>query len=222
MPKDIKTLIEGYKEFQKQYFNGKCGVFEDLVRHGQSPKVLMIACSDSRVDPAIVMNCKPGDLFVVRNVANLVPPYQADNSYHGSSAALEFAISHLKIRHVVIFGHSQCGGIQSLIDQVETEHPPYSFVAKWMELAQNARKQTFEKHADATPEEKAHYCGHYAIINSLINLLTFPWVEQGVKERSLYIHGWFFNLSTGIIDAYNFDTKKFEELGENISRPKGL
>ena len=216
MPKNIETLIDGYKEFRQKYFSGSCDIFEELVRHGQNPKVLMIACSDSRVDPAIVMNCKPGDLFVVRNVANLVPPYQADNSYHGTSAALEFAICDLKIHHVVIFGHSQCGGIKSLVDHVMSEHPPYSFVAKWMELAQSACDETFEKHADATPEEKAHYCGHYAIINSLTNLLTFPWISKGVNDRTLFIHGWFFNLSTGIIDAYNFESGQFEEPGSTL------
>jgi carbonic anhydrase len=212
MPRSIDSLIEGYKKFQKEYFNGQCDVFDDLVRNGQNPKALMIACSDSRVDPAIVMNCKPGDLFVIRNVANLVPPYQADNTYHGTSAALEFAICDLKIHHVVIFGHSQCGGIRALVDHVENEDPSYSFVTKWMELAQSACDLTFEKHAEATAEEKAHHCGHYAIINSLNNLLTFPWIEKGVKEKKLFIHGWFFNLSTGMIDAYNFETKQFEEL----------
>lgn len=214
MPKNIESLIEGYKKFQEQYYDGHCEIFEDLVRHGQSPKALMVACSDSRVDPAIVMNCKPGDLFVVRNVANLVPPYQADNAYHGTSAALEFAVCGLKIHHLVIFGHSQCGGIQALMDRVENEHSSYSFVAKWMEIAQSACDLTLEKHADATSEEKAHHCGHYAIINSLNNLMTFPWIAKGLKDRTLFLHGWFFNLSTGIIDAYNFNSGQFEELGQ--------
>ncbi|MBM3632526.1 MAG: carbonic anhydrase [Alphaproteobacteria bacterium] len=216
MPKNIESLIDGYKEFRQQYFSGSCDVFEELVRHGQSPKVLMIACSDSRVDPAIVMNCKPGDLFVVRNVANLVPPYEADNAYHGTSAALEFAVRGLKIHHVVIFGHSQCGGIQTLINQAGKEHLPYSFVTKWMELAQSACDYTYTHHAQATLEEKAHLCGHYAIINSLNNLMTFPWISEGVKDNTLFIHGWFLNLSTGIIDAYNFKSKQFEELGGEI------
>lgn len=214
MPKSIDSLIEGYKTFRAQYFSGGCDIFEDLVRHGQSPKVLMVACSDSRVDPAIVMNCKPGDLFVVRNVANLVPPYEADNAHHGTSAALEFAICDLKIHHVVVFGHSQCGGIRALVENADVPHPPYSFVTKWMELAQSACDQTFQNHADATLDEKCHHCGHYAIINSLNNLKTFPWIAEGIKEGRLFIHGWFFNLSTGSIDAYNFESGRFEELGE--------
>lgn len=217
MPKNIDLLIEGYQQFRKQYFNENCDIYKDLVRKGQNPNVLMIACSDSRVDPAIVMNCKPGDLFVIRNVANLVPPYQADNTYHGTSAALEFAICDLNIHHVVIFGHSQCGGIQALMDHVHNENSPYSFVTKWVELAQSACDLTFEKHREASAEEKAHLCGHYAIINSLNNLLTFPWIAKGVNDKTLFIHGWFFNLSTGIIDAYNFKTGQFEELGNSLS-----
>lgn len=216
MPKDIQMLIEGYQTFKEQYFDGTNVVFEDLVRRGQSPKILMIACSDSRVDPAIIMNCKPGDLFVVRNVANLVPPYQADDSYHGTSAALEFAICDLNIHHVVIFGHSQCGGIRALVEHADVPHPPYSFVTKWMELAQSACDQTYANHPEASLEEKSHHCGHYAIINSLKNLLTFPWVAQGVQEKKLFIHGWFFNLSTGSIDAYNSKTGAFEELSESV------
>lgn len=213
MPKNINSLIEGYKKFRSQYFSGDSAVFEKLVRHGQHPKVLMIACSDSRVDPAIITNCEPGDLFVVRNVANLVPPYQADDSHHGTSAALEFAVCNLKIRHVVVFGHSQCGGIRALVENADIPYPSYSFVSKWMELAQSACDQTYQNHPTASLEEKAHHCGHYAIINSLNNLMTFPWIVDGIQQGNLFIHGWFFDLSTGSIDACNLKTGTFEELG---------
>lgn len=213
MPKDIGSLVQGYQEFRKKYFNGKSPIFEDLVRLGQRPKVLIIACSDSRVDPAIVLDCQPGDLFVVRNVANLVPPYQIDNSYHGISAALEFAVSSLKVHHVIVFGHSQCGGIQSLVENPDNSHPCYSFVAKWMELARPACERTYQNHPHTTLDEKIQICGHYALIQSLNNLMTFPWIASSVQEGTLCIHGWFFNLSTGIIDAYNIDTENFEELG---------
>jgi carbonic anhydrase len=215
MPKDIGSLIKGYQEFRQQYFNGTNPVFEELVRLGQNPKVLVIACSDSRVDPALVMHCQPGDLFVVRNVANLVPPYQDDNTYHGTSAALEFAVKGLAIRHVIVFGHSQCGGIRALIEQKTTSHS-HSFVAKWMDIASSAYAKTCQKHPQATLDEKAQHCGHYAIINSLNNLMTFPWVRDGVEKESLFIHGWFFNLATGIIDAYDSQADQFKELQESI------
>lgn len=112
MPKEIDRLVRGYQAFRSHYFNRDNPIFEKLVYHGQHPKALMIACSDSRVDPAIIMNAQPGDLFIIRNVANLVPPYEDDDTYHGTSAALEFGVCILNIRHIVIFGHTQCGGIR--------------------------------------------------------------------------------------------------------------
>lgn len=211
MPKNIRALIQGYQEFRKHYFSGNNSVFEELVRLGQSPKVLVIACSDSRVDPALVMSCQPGDLFVVRNVANLVPPFQDDNTYHGTSAALEFAIKGLAIQHVIVFGHSQCGGIGALMEQGTVTHS-HSFVAKWMDLAKSAYDKTCQNHPEATFDEKVHLCGHYAIINSLKNLMTFPWIQEGVEKERISIHGWFFNLATGVIDAYDFQSGQFKEL----------
>ena len=213
MPKSINSLIKGYQEFRKQYFSGNNPVFEELVRLGQTPKVLIIACSDSRVDPALVMNCRPGDLFVVRNVANLVPPYQDDNTYHGTSAALEFAIKDLAIQHVIVFGHSECGGIQALMEQETITHS-HDFVAKWMDIANSAYDKTHQNHPEATLDEKEHLCGHYAIINSLNNLMTFPWIREGVEQKSISIHGWFFNLTTGTIDTYDFQSGQFKELQE--------
>jgi carbonic anhydrase len=218
MPKNIGALIKGYQKFRKQYFSGNNSVFEELVRFGQSPKALIIACSDSRVDPALVMNCEPGDLFVVRNVANLVPPYQDDNTYHGTSAALEFAVKGLAIHHIIVFGHSQCGGISALMEQETITHSQ-GFVAKWMDLASSAYEKTCQDHPEATLEEKAEYCGHYAIINSLNNLMTFPWIQKGVEQKTLFIHGWFFNLSTGMINAYDFQSGQFEELKEIKETP---
>ena len=111
MPKEVQSLIEGYRSFRQQYLENNKSRYDQLVHQGQRPKMLVIACSDSRVDPAVLTQAEPGDLFVIRNVANLVPPYEADTTYyHGTSAALEFGICGLGIRHIVICGHSQCGG----------------------------------------------------------------------------------------------------------------
>lgn len=215
MSKNIEDLITGYQKFRESHFEGTSSTFENLVRLGQQPKILMIACSDSRVDPAIIMNCAPGDLFVIRNVANLVPPYQADDSLHGTSAALEFAICNLNIQHVIVFGHSLCAGIQALLDHAIEPSTSYSFITKWMALAQPACDQTYLAHLNASTEEKNHFCGQYAIINSLKNLMTFPWINQKIQEKKLHIHGWFFDLSTGVINVYNKDIKSFEELSSD-------
>jgi carbonic anhydrase len=212
MQDNINQLIKGYQSFRKKFFSNNTDLYDDLVKYGQSPNTMVIACSDSRVDPAIVLNCKPGDLFVVRNVANLVPPYQPDDNYHGTSSALEFAVNHLHVSEIVILGHSQCGGIRSLVDNGPTPPPSNNFISKWMELALSANKQAHKNHPDATMDEKAHHCTHYAIVKSLENLKTFPWILEKINKGELNIHGWFFNLSTGLIDSYNFEKQDFEEI----------
>lgn len=207
---EIERLIEGYKKFREQYFSGKDSSFQNLAIHGQSPKILVIACSDSRVDPAIVMNCNPGDLFVVRNVANLIPPYEKDTGFHGTSAALEFAIMGLGIKHVIVFGHSKCGGIQHLMeDQKETRS---GFIGKWMELARPA-KTSVEKNCSHLPfAEKVDVCAQSSVVNSLKNLLTFPWVKDKIDSQELSLHGWFFDIEKGLIKFLNPETGSFEEI----------
>ncbi len=211
MQKDIIALIEGYQRFREQYFSGEDSAFAELVRWGQRPKILMIACSDSRVDPALVMNCQPGELFVIRNVANLVPPYEDDQSYHGTSAALEFGVCTLGIQHVILFGHTQCGGIQSLL-----EHSPgcgqKSFLKKWMELAKAAHDAIQNYHVHDSIEEKIVLCGKYSLINSLKNLLTFPWISEKVNQGSLFLHAWNFDMSKGVLEGYDEKQNDFKEL----------
>lgn len=203
MQKDIITLIEGYQKFRERHFNKTSSLFAELVHQGQRPKVLMIACSDSRVDPALVMNCQPGDLFVIRNVANLVPPYEADQSYHGTSAALEFGICVLGIQHVILFGHTQCGGIQTLLENTHKKCEPKSFLTKWMELAKAAHDATIERHAESSLEEKIILCGQYSLIHSLKNLESFPWIAERVNQDSLCLHAWNFDISRGILEEYD-------------------
>jgi carbonic anhydrase len=218
MQKDIAILIEGYQKFREHYFDTDNSMFEKLVRQGQRPKVLMIACSDSRVDPAIVMNCQPGDLFVVRNVANLVPPYEDDQSYHGTSAALEFGVCVLEIPHVILFGHTNCGGIQTLLEHSHDTCGQKSFLNKWMELAKAAHDHTVESHPECSFEDKTILCGQYSLINSLNNLMTFPWVEERVKKGSLQLHAWNFDIRTGNIEAYDSKENRFREIQGSSSQ----
>lgn len=203
MQKDIATLIAGYQKFREEYFDRENSTFSQLVSQGQKPKVLMIACSDSRVDPALIMNCQPGELFVIRNVANLVPPYEDDHSYHGTSAALEFGVCVLGISHVILFGHTQCGGIQTLLENAHKSSGQNSFLSKWMELAQAAHDTTIENHPKSPLEEKIVLCGQYSLIHSLKNLQTFPWVAERVKQGTLSLHAWNFDMSQGILKEYD-------------------
>ncbi|MEI8295393.1 MAG: carbonic anhydrase [Alphaproteobacteria bacterium] len=212
MPKTIDCLIQGYQEFRSRYFTDAT-VFDKLVQEGQRPKTLVIACSDSRVDPAIVLNCEPGDLFVIRNVANLIPPYENDNNtYHGTSAALEFGICMLEIRHVIVFGHTQCGGIRALMESSHESLEDKSFITKWVELAQPAQKVVRENHAELGLEQQVDLCGKYAIIHSLKNLQTFPWIRQRVDSGQLSLHAWYFDLAKGLITAFDEEKNCFTEL----------
>ncbi|MBY0291805.1 MAG: carbonic anhydrase [Alphaproteobacteria bacterium] len=214
MLNDIENLVQGYRRFRKHYFSEQNSAFEDLVRLGQRPKVLMIACSDSRVDPAIVMDCQPGDLFVIRNVANLVPPFEDDQSYHGTSAALQFGICGLGIRHVILFGHTQCGGIQALLEQAPETCEQKGFIAKWMELAKPAHEAVLKYHKEATLDEKNTLCGQYSLINSLRNLQTFPWIIERVTGGSLFLHAWNFDLVQGVIEVFDEKENCFKKLKE--------
>ena len=212
MPKDINALLKGYKEFHEHYYGDATVLFDELVRHGQRPKILVVACSDSRVDPALVLNAQPGDLFVIRNVANLIPPFEDDQGYHGTSAALEFGIRVLGIRHLILFGHTQCGGIQSLI---QANPQPGCFIAKWMELAEPARKEVMDAYPSQSLDEQTTLCGQYSLVNSLKNLMTFPWIQEKVQEGSLFLHAWNFDLSRGMLKAYDPEENRFKDIELN-------
>lgn len=203
MQEDITALIKGHQKFRERYFGTEDTTFAELVRRGQRPKILMIACSDSRVDPALVMDCQPGDLFVIRNVANLIPPYEEDESYHGTSAALEFGVCVLGIQHVILFGHTQCGGIQALLERSHEQCGPKSFLTKWIELAKTAHDTTLSCHFNNPFEEKVTLCGQYSLINSLKNLQTFPWIRERVNQGTLRLHAWNFDMAHGTLEEYD-------------------
>jgi carbonic anhydrase len=211
MAKEINYLIDGYKQFHQKYFDGSNTLYKNLGKHGQKPRFLVIACSDSRVDPAIILQSQPGDLFVVRNVANLVPPYEKDMGYHGTSAALEFAILGLNIKHIIVLGHSQCGGIRALLENAKA-FSTQDFVSKWMELAQPACEHTLTQHPNLPLEQQAEICGKYALINSLEKLKSFPWIQERVLAEKLYLHGWYFDIGEGLIYTLDQKQKKFQQL----------
>ncbi len=205
MSTEIKKLIDGNKEFKKKYLGAKNNLFNDLVQFGQKPKILVVSCSDSRVDPAIVFNCQPGELFVIRNMANLIPQKEENNSNHGTSAALEFGVCFLEVEHIIIFGHTQCGGIQALLQNSDKIFckKNQSFIAKWLEIARAAYNKVFEEHKDSSFEEKTTLCEQYALINSLNNLYTFEWIKSGIENKKLSVHAWYFDLATGSINMYD-------------------
>lgn len=188
----MDALIDGYRRFRAETWPRERARFEELAARGQRPHTMVIACSDSRVDPQMIFSAGPGELFVVRNVANLVPPYMPDAQYHGTSAAVEFAVRVLKVDRIVVMGHALCGGISALLNGAPPE--VQDFVAGWIGIAQRAR--TVALRCDV-PEQRQEVAEHEAVRISLDNLMTFPWVAAAVADGSLSLHGAHFGVATG-------------------------
>jgi carbonic anhydrase len=195
-------IVQGYKAFREKYASGDHSVMRYLANYGQQPEIMVVACCDSRVDPALILQCDPGDLFVVRNVANIIPPFEKDTGYHGTSAALEFGICRLKVKHLIILGHTQCGGIEALMNQ--TELGENDFITKWVSLV---KKENVEV-------QDSNYYTQLALTHSYQNCLTFPWIKKGVEEKSLAIHLWFFDIKEGEILTYSPISKGYQKLTE--------
>lgn len=209
---DIAKFIEGFREFKANYFaegRGPGRLLFDRLREGQRPKSLIIGCSDSRVDPAILFGCDPGDLFVVRNVANLVPPCEEGKGYHGVSAALEFGVLTLEVRHIIVLGHAHCGGIGALMSG-QCAFSSAGFIENWMKIADGALEKAKSELPGGTPEELARACEQAAILVSLENLRTFPWIRARVDAGLLMLVGWYFDIEDGSLYGYSEETGRFE------------
>jgi carbonic anhydrase len=206
-----KPLIEGFLRFRDNLFPSDDVEYSRLFSEGQKPKFLVVGCCDSRVDPAIIFNCAPGELFVIRNVANIVPPNEARIGHHGTTAALEYGVCNLGIEHIVVLGHQHCGGIQTLL-QTGGKTNPDSFIDDWMKLVEPARVSVERDYRDAAEELRRQTCEQRAILVSLSNLLTYPWIADRVASNALRIHGWYFDIQQGQLLGYNETTAQFEPL----------
>ena len=204
--RDISHLRAGIQRFRQRYYQDAPELMQHLVDHGQAPPVLMIACSDSRVDPALLADVDPGELFMVRNVANLVPPYDAARAFDGAGAAIEYAVRDLKVDHIIVLGHAHCGGIKAMLAAAGGHWPDRDFVGKWVSLALDAsRLHLSRKGADGQPvavslerlRENPALVERASVAGSLRNLMTYPWVQARVTDGSLALHGWWFDLDTG-------------------------
>lgn len=212
----IPELMAGWQRFRAGRYQDQRRLFERVAREGQQPSTMMVACCDSRVDPAILFDCDPGELFVVRNVANLVPPCEEVGdygfpTYHGTSAALEFAVEVLAVKHVVVLGHSQCGGIRTLLDGPPAAAGDMRFVVAWVGLADEARERALAA-SHGSSEERAEYCEQLAIGLSLRNLLTFPGVKRRVAAGELSLHGLHYDLRDGELSQLDPDKGRFERI----------
>ncbi|MGE5026916.1 MAG: carbonic anhydrase [Betaproteobacteria bacterium] len=206
----IEKLVEGFRRFRGNIYEENRALFDRLTQQGQSPKTIVVGCCDSRVDPAIVTDCDPGDLFIIRNVANLVPPFETDGNYHGTSAALEFGVRSLEVENIIVLGHAQCGGIRALMAQTPGAKSQEGFVPGWMSVASHARNRVLSRMHGTLPESQQRACEQEAILVSLDNLLTFPWILERVAQKKLSLHGWYFDLEHGELLRYNPDSNHFE------------
>ncbi|MDG2475256.1 MAG: carbonic anhydrase [Paracoccaceae bacterium] len=209
----VKSLIAGFTDFKKDFFGNDKSFYENLAKRGQKPKTIIISCSDSRVDPAILFGARPGDLFVVRNVANLVPPYQPDENYHGISAAIEFGVRDLGVREIVVLGHAFCGGIKALCSHTfGDDKSDREFITSWIKIAMPIMNKFNIKSSE---EYDVHQVEKDSIVNSMKNLRTFPWLRSLEVSNELIIHGWWFDMEHGALWAYNEDSNTFSKLVDN-------
>ena len=193
-------IFEGYKNFRSLYGQGKQSLMNNLALNGQNPEIMIVACSDSRVDPAILFQCDPGDIFSVRNVANIIPPYENDSHYHGTSAALEFGVCYLKVKHIIILGHSSCGGVEA---RVKNSVQQTDFINHWVEQIDIC---------SSIPNTDVNAHAKKSIITSYNNCMTFPWINEKVKTGELRLHPLYLEIADAEIYEYDKETDNFEKI----------
>jgi len=194
MEKSLTKILNGYRQFRENYKN--LTLMPSKLGADQKPEIMIVSCCDSRVDPAIIFECDPGDLFVIRNIASLIPPYEKDEFHHGTSAALEFGIKILNVKHLIILGHSNCGGIENIRQNCDKKN---DFISNWLSILNS-------KNFNNLPLED---CIKTALTQSYDNCLTFPWIQEKIQSGELEIHTWFFDLKTGILNQYDKNTRKY-------------
>lgn len=205
----VERLMEGYRAFLENRYVQESATYRRLEQEGQTPRIMIVACCDSRVDPATIFSAGPGELFVVRNVANLVPPWEPHGDYHGTSAALEFAVTGLEVEHIVVMGHGQCGGIAAFLKGLHGDGRPRSFIDKWMSLLNGARGHALRTATEASPDELQRAVEEEGIRQSLDNLKTFPFIAERLADGRLQLHGAWFAIATGQLTALDSASNAF-------------
>ena len=202
-----QRLLEGYAAFRSGRLPAEQSRYRDLAERGQSPEIMVIGCCDSRVSPEVIFDAKPGELFVVRNVANLVPPYEPDGAYHGVSAALEFAVGALRVKHIVVLGHAHCGGVRAFAEDGEPLSPG-DFIGKWMSLIAPAAEKLGPR-GDTPPSEYLMQLEQASIANTLDNLLTFPRLRRLIERGHVTLHGAYFGVATDELSVLDPQSGRF-------------
>jgi len=202
-------LIDGYRAFAEGRLRTEQNRYRELASSGQSPEILVIGCCDSRVSPEVIFDARPGELFVVRNVANLVPPYTPDGATRAVSAAIEYAVQALKVKHIVVLGHAHCGGIRAYAEPSATPLSPGDFIGSWMEMIAPAAKKLGAPAGYKSFEDYIHQLELRAIETTLANLMSFPWVKALVESGKLGLHGAYFGVAEGELSLRDPKTGEF-------------
>jgi carbonic anhydrase len=201
----MERLIEGFRRFRADYFEANRARFERLAGRPQHPRYAIVTCCDSRIDTTRVFDAIPGEVFLIRNIANLVPPYEPDLHHHSTSAAIEYAVRILKVGQFVVLGHAGCGGIRALLDPPAQ---PTDFIKLWLETAASAR-ETALLNRDLSTDERQRYCELLALKSSLANLLEFPWLRARVEDGSLQVDALYLDLERGELLLYDRQSDTF-------------
>ena len=198
-----QRLRDGYRAFRSGRLSTEQSRYRELAETGQSPETMIIGCCDSRVAPEVIFDVGPGELFVVRNVANLVPPYSPDTNHHGVSAAVEYAVRVLKVRNIVVLGHARCGGIQAFADNA----PPGDFIGRWISMIGPAARDIGPR--EESPDNYLTRLEQASLIRSMINLLTFPYIRAACDNGELTLHGAYFNVASGELEVLEPESGRF-------------
>lgn len=210
-----QELIAGYRAFATHRLLTEQSRYRELSERGQSPETMVIGCCDSRVSPEVIFDAGPGELFVVRNVANLVPPYAPDGEAHGVSAALEFAVQVLRVKNIVVLGHAQCGGIKALVQDPEPLSPG-DFIGKWMSILSPALEATRHHHHEHDHDFISRV-EQQAVLTSLENLMTFPCIRILAERGKLQLHGAYFGVAKGSLSVLDHATGEFTKVDPQAS-----
>ncbi|MCM2293318.1 carbonic anhydrase [Allorhizobium sp. BGMRC 0089] len=212
------SLLDGYRNFMSGRYADERERYRALADQGQNPQTMVVACCDSRAAPETIFDRGPGELFVVRNVANMVPPYEPDGQYHSTSAALEFAVQALKVKDILVMGHGRCGGIRAALDPNAEPLSPGDFIGKWMNLVRPAAEQ-IQNASIMTPSERQTALERISIRNSIDNLRTFPYVRALEDAGKLSLHGAWFDISNGELWIMDPVTRDFHRCEMSADRP---
>ena len=207
-----EVLTDRYRRFKHRIYVPNADQYEELATYGRSPEIMIISCCDSRVDPETIFNAMPGELFVARNVANLVPPFETGGKYHGVSAGIEFAVMNLRVKSLVIMGHSGCGGVKAALDQSTAIETEAHFISRWMSMLDDARLSVLASHQMSSHADRLRALELAAVKTSIKNLRTFPFVKELEDNGKLAIHGAHFDIKTGTLSVLNHQTGNFVNL----------